>query len=151
MVCSGLPKRNGNRHAYEIADMALTLLKSMESLEFHHTYQIPLQLRIGIHTGPCAAGFCIACECQNLPCTMINLLHFYRCCWLNNASILSFWWLCEYGLANGVEWRGCCAIVWHFNPPNLVPITYLEVPCLRPYVDDYYFCSFENTHKWEHK
>ena len=56
MVVSGLPIRNGRRHAGEIADFALHLLSSLK------TYQVPdfpdykVQLRIGLHSGPVCAG-----------------------------------------------------------------------------------------------
>ncbi|CAH1779732.1 unnamed protein product [Owenia fusiformis] len=64
MVASGVPQRNGIYHAQEIALLALDLLEDT------HTFQMPhiskeksafhssksLQLRIGLHTGPCAAG-----------------------------------------------------------------------------------------------
>lgn len=51
MVVSGLPKRNGQRHAGEIATMALHLLHSMTSFRVSHRPGYQLQLRIGIHTG----------------------------------------------------------------------------------------------------
>ena len=57
MVVSGLPIRNGQRHAGEIADFALHLLSSLK------TYQVPdfpeykVQLRIGLHSGTFLAEF----------------------------------------------------------------------------------------------
>ncbi|GAA48534.1 guanylate cyclase 32E [Clonorchis sinensis] len=48
MVVSGLPKRNEN-HAGEIASMSLRLLQDIKE-------NFTLSLRIGIHSGPCAAG-----------------------------------------------------------------------------------------------
>lgn len=56
MVVSGLPKRNGKKHAGEIATMALHLLHSMRSFKVNHKPGYQLQLRIGIHTGSCVAG-----------------------------------------------------------------------------------------------
>ncbi|XP_021355835.1 atrial natriuretic peptide receptor 1-like [Mizuhopecten yessoensis] len=56
MVVSGLPLRNGNLHSTEIANMALALLQSVDTFEIKHQPGMKLQLRIGIHTGPCAAG-----------------------------------------------------------------------------------------------
>lgn len=56
MVVSGLPTRNGTRHASEIATMALHILSAV------YTYVIPqqpdrkLKVRIGINTGPVVAG-----------------------------------------------------------------------------------------------
>lgn len=51
MVVSGLPFRNSDKHASEIASMALELLDSVKSFEIRHKKSQTLQLRIGIHTG----------------------------------------------------------------------------------------------------
>jgi len=51
MVVSGLPVRNGNKHAGEIATMALNLLSSTRDFTIQHLPNSRLQLRIGIHTG----------------------------------------------------------------------------------------------------
>uniref|UniRef100_A0A673JEW9 Guanylate cyclase n=1 Tax=Sinocyclocheilus rhinocerous TaxID=307959 RepID=A0A673JEW9_9TELE len=56
MVASGLPRRNGNRHAVDICLMALDILKFMGTYQLRHLPGIPLWIRIGIHSGPCAAG-----------------------------------------------------------------------------------------------
>ncbi|XP_026201444.1 heat-stable enterotoxin receptor [Anabas testudineus] len=56
MVASGLPKRNGNRHALDIAHMALDILSFVGTFELQHMPGIPLWIRIGVHSGPCAAG-----------------------------------------------------------------------------------------------
>uniref|UniRef100_A0A8C9MT75 Guanylate cyclase n=1 Tax=Serinus canaria TaxID=9135 RepID=A0A8C9MT75_SERCA len=56
MVVSGLPKRNGNRHAVDISKMALDILSFMGSFELRHLPGLPVWIRIGIHSGPCAAG-----------------------------------------------------------------------------------------------
>uniref|UniRef100_A0A671VJ31 Guanylate cyclase n=1 Tax=Sparus aurata TaxID=8175 RepID=A0A671VJ31_SPAAU len=56
MVASGLPKRNGDRHAVDIALMALDMLAFVGSFELLHLPGIPLWIRIGVHSGPCAAG-----------------------------------------------------------------------------------------------
>ncbi|XP_074050638.1 guanylyl cyclase C [Macrotis lagotis] len=56
MVASGLPKRNGNRHAVDIAKMALDILSFMGSFELQHLPGLPIWIRIGVHSGPCAAG-----------------------------------------------------------------------------------------------
>ncbi|NXR36897.1 GUC2C protein, partial [Zosterops hypoxanthus] len=56
MVVSGLPKRNGNRHAVDISMMALDILSFMGSFELRHLPGLPVWIRIGIHSGPCAAG-----------------------------------------------------------------------------------------------
>ncbi|XP_057666697.1 guanylate cyclase 32E [Diorhabda carinulata] len=56
MVVSGLPIRNGDRHAGEIASMALHLLSKIKKFEIKHRQDELLQLRIGIHSGHVVAG-----------------------------------------------------------------------------------------------
>uniref|UniRef100_A0A8C5M8C0 Guanylate cyclase n=1 Tax=Leptobrachium leishanense TaxID=445787 RepID=A0A8C5M8C0_9ANUR len=56
MVASGLPKRNGNRHAAEISNMSLDILSSVGSFKMRHMPEVPVKIRIGLHSGPCVAG-----------------------------------------------------------------------------------------------
>uniref|UniRef100_A0A8C7DBB0 Guanylate cyclase n=1 Tax=Oncorhynchus kisutch TaxID=8019 RepID=A0A8C7DBB0_ONCKI len=56
MVASGLPKRNGNKHAAEIANMSLNILSSVGTFQMRHMPGIPVRIRIGIHSGSCVAG-----------------------------------------------------------------------------------------------
>uniref|UniRef100_A0A9J8BG07 guanylate cyclase n=1 Tax=Cyprinus carpio carpio TaxID=630221 RepID=A0A9J8BG07_CYPCA len=56
MVVSGLPERNGDRHADEIAKMSLDLVAAVRQVLIPHMPNKRLQLRAGIHTGPCVAG-----------------------------------------------------------------------------------------------
>ncbi|CAN7999515.1 unnamed protein product, partial [Ixodes pacificus] len=56
MVVSGLPVRNGNEHAREIARMTLSLLTAIAGFRIRHQPGNKLRLRIGVHSGPCAAG-----------------------------------------------------------------------------------------------
>ncbi|KNC29816.1 hypothetical protein FF38_01511 [Lucilia cuprina] len=56
MVVSGLPIRNGNQHAREIARLALALLEAVHNFKIHHRPNDRLKLRIGLHTGACVAG-----------------------------------------------------------------------------------------------
>ncbi|CDS38210.1 retinal guanylyl cyclase 2 [Echinococcus multilocularis] len=56
MVASGLPLRNGRRHAGEVATMALDLLSACGTFTIKHLPEVPLRLRIGLHSGPCVAG-----------------------------------------------------------------------------------------------
>ncbi|NXR32882.1 GUC2D cyclase, partial [Zosterops hypoxanthus] len=56
MVASGLPKRNGNRHAGEIANMSLDILSSVGTFKMRHMPEVPVRIRIGLHSGPCVAG-----------------------------------------------------------------------------------------------
>lgn len=50
MVVSGLPRRNGMRHADQIARMALDLLAVVNGLNLPE-FSKQLSVRIGIHTG----------------------------------------------------------------------------------------------------
>ncbi|XP_049885552.1 atrial natriuretic peptide receptor 1 isoform X2 [Pectinophora gossypiella] len=56
MVVSGLPERNGTRHACEVARMSLALLDAVRRFRIRHRPHDQLKLRIGLHTGPCVAG-----------------------------------------------------------------------------------------------
>ena len=51
MVVSGLPIRNGDNHAGEIASMSLHLLSAILSFKIRHMPEKKLQLRIGLHSG----------------------------------------------------------------------------------------------------
>ncbi|XP_034660706.1 uncharacterized protein LOC117896477 isoform X1 [Drosophila subobscura] len=55
MVVSGLPVKIPD-HAEQIATMALDLLHQSGRFNVKHLPGVPLQLRIGLHTGPCCAG-----------------------------------------------------------------------------------------------
>uniref|UniRef100_H0UUJ1 Guanylate cyclase domain-containing protein n=2 Tax=Cavia porcellus TaxID=10141 RepID=H0UUJ1_CAVPO len=56
MVASGLPQRNGSRHAAEIANMALDILSSVGGFRMRHAPDVPIHIRVGLHSGPCVAG-----------------------------------------------------------------------------------------------
>ncbi|XP_030080171.1 speract receptor isoform X2 [Drosophila hydei] len=56
MVVSGLPLRNGDLHAAEIATMSLHLLSAVSEFKIRHRPTNRLLLRIGIHSGPVCAG-----------------------------------------------------------------------------------------------
>ena len=56
MVASGVPIRNGNKHAGEIATLALELLSEIRTFRIRHLPDKQLQLRLGIHSGPVVAG-----------------------------------------------------------------------------------------------
>ncbi|XP_039296283.1 LOW QUALITY PROTEIN: retinal guanylyl cyclase 1 [Nilaparvata lugens] len=55
MVVGGLPVRVAD-HAEQIATMALDLLHESGQFRIRHLPDTPLQIRIGLHTGPCCAG-----------------------------------------------------------------------------------------------
>lgn len=48
MIVSGLPERNGNNHANEIAKVALELLDGVNHFQIPHKPDEKLQIRIGI-------------------------------------------------------------------------------------------------------
>ena len=56
MCVSGIPERNGAKHAGEIAMMALSLRDSVAKFRIRHKPNMSLMIRIGINSGPCAAG-----------------------------------------------------------------------------------------------
>ena len=56
MVASGLPERNGDRHAAEIANLGLELLYITPGILISYDPSLRLKIRIGIHTGVTTAG-----------------------------------------------------------------------------------------------
>ncbi|XP_070560064.1 uncharacterized protein [Ptychodera flava] len=56
MVASGVPTRNGKRHAGEIATMALDLLHHISVMDIPHLPGVRMKLRTGMHTGAVVAG-----------------------------------------------------------------------------------------------
>ncbi|KAJ3152323.1 hypothetical protein HDU86_005852 [Geranomyces michiganensis] len=56
MVVSGCPKPNGDLHAGEIAKMALHLVSAVPHIRFKGQPDLRIQIRVGICTGPVAAG-----------------------------------------------------------------------------------------------
>ena len=51
MVCSGLPEKNGDRHASEVALLSLELRQSVSAFSVPHLPSEKFKLRIGIHSG----------------------------------------------------------------------------------------------------
>ena len=51
MVVSGLPVRNHNEHAREIARMSLSILEQVAQFIIRHQPAVPLQARLGFHSG----------------------------------------------------------------------------------------------------
>ncbi|XP_063676012.1 atrial natriuretic peptide receptor 1-like isoform X2 [Bolinopsis microptera] len=56
MVVSGLPVRNGDRHAAQIALMSLNFLSCLKTFVISHLPEKKLNIRIGMHSGPAVAG-----------------------------------------------------------------------------------------------
>ena len=69
MVVSGLPIRNGDQHAGEIASMSLHLLSAILSFTIRHMPDTKLQLRIGIHSGQPLLHRCILCIPPSVQCS----------------------------------------------------------------------------------
>lgn len=94
MVVSGLPLKNANRHAGEIASLALHLLETVGNLKIRHKPTETVQFRIGIHSGPCAAGVVgqkVGIHYKKLS----NILHiYYSSCFQVDAPLLSVWRYC---------------------------------------------------------
>ncbi|KAI1702239.1 adenylate and guanylate cyclase catalytic domain-containing protein [Ditylenchus destructor] len=53
---SGLPIRNGNEHVQEICGMAFGFLRCLKTFKVAHLPDYRINIRVGIHTGPCVAG-----------------------------------------------------------------------------------------------
>ena len=51
MLVSGLPIRNGNRHAAEIASTSIHLLDAVNHFQIRHRPEEKLKLRVGLHSG----------------------------------------------------------------------------------------------------
>lgn len=51
MVASGVPTRNGNRHAAEMANMCLDILHCIGTFKMRHMPEVKVRIRIGLHSG----------------------------------------------------------------------------------------------------
>lgn len=56
MVASGVPTRNEDQHAGEIASFALELMEVISLFIIRHRPEEKLRLRIGVHSGPVCSG-----------------------------------------------------------------------------------------------
>ena len=56
MVVSGVPRPNGDKHAGEIASMALKFLLACDRFKIPHRLSDKLRIRCGIHSGSVCAG-----------------------------------------------------------------------------------------------
>uniref|UniRef100_A0A0N5AS03 Guanylate cyclase n=1 Tax=Syphacia muris TaxID=451379 RepID=A0A0N5AS03_9BILA len=56
LCASGVPRRNGHDHGRQIANMALSILKNIKIFKIPHLPSEKVNVRIGIHSGPCVAG-----------------------------------------------------------------------------------------------
>ncbi|KAH3742357.1 hypothetical protein DPMN_049098 [Dreissena polymorpha] len=67
-VVSGLPLRNDDLHAGEIASMSLRMLQEIKRFKIRHRPNDTLKLRIGLHSGVCfySAEFYIVCIIRHI-------------------------------------------------------------------------------------
>uniref|UniRef100_A0A7I5EBS6 Guanylate cyclase n=1 Tax=Haemonchus contortus TaxID=6289 RepID=A0A7I5EBS6_HAECO len=56
LCVSGLPHRNGNEHAKEIAEMSFELLKAISGFQIPHLLKERINIRVGLHTGSVVTG-----------------------------------------------------------------------------------------------
>ncbi|KAH7718579.1 RGC/RGC protein kinase [Aphelenchoides avenae] len=56
MVVSGIPQENGTRHLMHLSDVALELMAFLDDFHVPHKKNQRIRIRIGLHTGPVAAG-----------------------------------------------------------------------------------------------
>ena len=56
MIVSGVPRRNGTRHAAAIADVSLHLLAFVADFDMSDQREDKLRLRLGFHSGPVLSG-----------------------------------------------------------------------------------------------
>uniref|UniRef100_A0A6Q2YBT7 Guanylate cyclase n=1 Tax=Esox lucius TaxID=8010 RepID=A0A6Q2YBT7_ESOLU len=56
MVASGVPNRNGRRHAAEMSNMSLDILHCIGTFKMRHMPDVKVKIRIGLHSGPVVAG-----------------------------------------------------------------------------------------------
>ncbi|VDO94614.1 unnamed protein product [Heligmosomoides polygyrus] len=56
LCVSGLPHRNGNEHAKEVAEMSFELLKAIRGFRVPHLPTEKINIRVGLHTGSVVTG-----------------------------------------------------------------------------------------------
>ncbi|KAK6753731.1 hypothetical protein RB195_012989 [Necator americanus] len=56
LCVSGLPHRNGNEHAKEIAEMSFSLLRAIRVFRVPHLPDEKINIRVGLHTGSVVTG-----------------------------------------------------------------------------------------------
>ncbi|KAL2920311.1 hypothetical protein HK105_200384 [Polyrhizophydium stewartii] len=56
LIVSGIPTPNGDRHASEIATLALEIMSKVHLFQFERNPSLKLRVRIGLNTGPVVAG-----------------------------------------------------------------------------------------------
>ncbi|KHJ92541.1 adenylate/guanylate cyclase catalytic domain protein [Oesophagostomum dentatum] len=56
LCVSGLPHRNGNDHAKEVAEMSFELLRAIKTFRIPHLPTEKINIRVGLHTGAIVTG-----------------------------------------------------------------------------------------------
>ncbi|KHJ80452.1 adenylate/guanylate cyclase catalytic domain protein [Oesophagostomum dentatum] len=56
LCVSGLPHRNGNDHAKEVAEMSFELLRAIKTFRIPHLPTEKINIRVGLHTGAVVTG-----------------------------------------------------------------------------------------------
>ncbi|EYC08171.1 hypothetical protein Y032_0067g3 [Ancylostoma ceylanicum] len=56
LCVSGLPHRNGNEHAKEVAEMSFELLRAIRTFRIPHLPNEKINIRVGLHTGSVVTG-----------------------------------------------------------------------------------------------
>ncbi|CAJ0591357.1 unnamed protein product [Cylicocyclus nassatus] len=56
LCVSGLPHRNGNEHAKEVAEMSFELLRAIQKFRVPHLPNEKISIRVGLHTGSVVTG-----------------------------------------------------------------------------------------------
>ncbi|VDO33197.1 unnamed protein product [Haemonchus placei] len=51
LCVSGLPKRNGNEHARDVAEMSFELVRAIRGFRVPHLPNEKINIRVGLHTG----------------------------------------------------------------------------------------------------
>ncbi|CAD5116607.1 DgyrCDS5480 [Dimorphilus gyrociliatus] len=56
MLVSGLPIRNGDKHAEVMGRLSIHLINVLDGFVIRHRPSLKIKIRIGLHSGPCVAG-----------------------------------------------------------------------------------------------
>uniref|UniRef100_A0A3B1JC43 Guanylate cyclase domain-containing protein n=1 Tax=Astyanax mexicanus TaxID=7994 RepID=A0A3B1JC43_ASTMX len=104
MVASGVPNRNGKRHAAEMANMSLDILSCIGTFKMRHMPTVKVRIRIGLHSGPVVAG-------------VVGLTMPRYCLFgdtVNTASRMESTGLCKYSTCSTILLMLNCVKTKHF-------------------------------------
>ncbi|VDN38019.1 unnamed protein product [Cylicostephanus goldi] len=100
LCVSGLPHRNGNEHAKEVAEMSFELLRAIQKFRVPHLPNEKINIRVGLHTGQK--------YCPELKKYRSDVTFRFGCDWRSGndyATLLPIWRCCEYSKSNGKQWK----------------------------------------------